>query len=523
MRAHALAVALCLAVQACALENPLTLPNGADVSAFDDASTVDLPAVDVPLEDRGVAPTDAAVDRPTPDAPVVDVPPRDDVPDRDDVPSPLDIPVVDVPVFDSGDGRDSTVPPDVPVMDVPVVDTPPPDVTDGRDVSTPPDLPVMDVPVVDVPVVDVPTVDRIDPVDVGPPPSPETCSTAALIPEVVGTQTINGTTRGFRADYNGSCGRRTTGNTNRPDAVYAIELTERRRVQLSVRGRGTNLDTVMYVSRDCATVSSGDLRVERQVACNDDASSSERGSAVDVELQPGRWYVFVDGYENSTAPGYNTSGDFALTVTLSAPLGPPPMTITRGAGACPEAPAGFPSGEYRVHVITDDRTTGTVSIPFTFQLLGRSFTSFAMADNGYLQLLTSGVSVESEATNAVIPLRSNPDSLVAPFWDDLYPVISTRHVSWVTGSSPNRVLNVRWENTARYRDMGARLTFGVELRETANTVTFRYCSLVGSDGPNARGGSATVGVESHDGATGALVHLNEPNALSDGTSITLSP
>lgn len=531
MRAHALTLALCFAVQACALENPLSLPDGVDAGATDDVFVA-------PPEDRGPPLTDDAprVDAPTPDLPAVDAPtpdlttvdtgPREDIPDLDDGAvdaGPLDVPSPDVSFDSGGDGRDASVTPDVTAMDVPAMDLPPPDVDDGRDASVTPDVPVMDVPVVDVPVIDVPVVDRVDPVDTGPPPSPETCATAQQIPETVGTQTINGTTRGFRADYNGSCGRRSTGNTNRPDAVYALDLTARRRVQLSVRGRGTMFDTVMYVSRDCATFGGSDDRLDRQVACNDDASSSERGSAIDVELPPGRWYVIVDGFENSTSGGYGTSGDFTLTVNLSAPLGAPPMTITRSAGACPEAPTGFPSGEYRLHLLTDDRTTGTVPIPFTFRLLGRDFTSFAMADNGYLQLLTTGVSVDSEPVNTIIPLSSDPDSLVAPFWDDLYPVLASRFVSWVTGSSPNRVLHVRWEDVARYRDQGARLTFGVELREAANTVTLRYCSLVGSDGPDARGGSATVGVENRDGSAGVLVHLNEPDALSNGTSITLTP
>jgi hypothetical protein len=82
----------------------------------------------------------------------------------------------------------------------------------------------------------------------------------------------------------GSCGR-----TSGAETVYALDVRARSQVSLEVRG---SFDTVLYLRRaDCAEPSA-------EIACNDDATSAN-DSRIDTVVDPGQYYVFVDGH----APG----------------------------------------------------------------------------------------------------------------------------------------------------------------------------------------------------------------------------
>ncbi len=126
-----------------------------------------------------------------------------------------------------------------------------------------------------------------------------TCeSPLAIVPGV----TSGSTSRG-ESEHQGSCG-----STDSREIVYKLELTKKQRVTIEVDPR---FDAVLYVRRDeCA-------ETEAEVACNDDAgggksgrSSNVRPSRIDEMLDPGTYYVFVDGYGTE-------AGAFRMKVDLT--------------------------------------------------------------------------------------------------------------------------------------------------------------------------------------------------------------
>lgn len=86
-----------------------------------------------------------------------------------------------------------------------------------------------------------------------------------------------------------------------PEMVYAFTLTER--AQVSARIESTH-DGVLYIQRECG-------QPQSEVGCNDDAPDTSH-SRVDAVLDPGTYFVVVDGYGGnrgtytlllSTSPG----------------------------------------------------------------------------------------------------------------------------------------------------------------------------------------------------------------------------
>jgi len=99
-----------------------------------------------------------------------------------------------------------------------------------------------------------------------------------------------------------------TGSCERSDArevVYELDVAQRERVVLEVEAR---FDSVLYIRKDAC----GDPDAE--VDCNDDAPNGGRNrSRIERVLDPGKYFVFVDGYNQET-------GNYKLTLTTSEVL-----------------------------------------------------------------------------------------------------------------------------------------------------------------------------------------------------------
>ncbi|MBN2360732.1 MAG: hypothetical protein JXR83_14860 [Deltaproteobacteria bacterium] len=125
---------------------------------------------------------------------------------------------------------------------------------------------------------------------------------------------VRGSTTGMGDEYRGSC--------NQPgseEVVYYFALAELRHLAFEASG----FDTTLYLRRGCSTAAS-------EVACNDDAAGV--GSRIEEELDPGTYFLFVDGYGN--APGAD-GGDYLLRVTALCPDG---MLADPVSGVCFDDP-----------------------------------------------------------------------------------------------------------------------------------------------------------------------------------------
>jgi hypothetical protein len=152
------------------------------------------------------------------------------------------------------------------------------------------------------------------------------------VPLAAGTTT--GTTRTGESVNSGSCD-----HSDAREIVYLLEVPRRQRVVLDVDAR---FDSVLYVRKDdCADESA-------EVECNDDSPTGGRNkSHIERVLEPGKYFVFVDGY-NQESGGYKLTVSVADVVALSdacrrAPLlgsGAPVTGTTEGAANDAEASCG---------------------------------------------------------------------------------------------------------------------------------------------------------------------------------------
>ena len=148
-----------------------------------------------------------------------------------------------------------------------------------------------------------------------------------------------------------------------------------------------------------------------------------------------------------------------------------------------------------------DDTWATVTPGFSVQFGSSSYSTVYVNANGLISFTNN---TGLQYNNQQLPYSSFT-TLVAPFWDDLYPgpggTGSTQNVFWeVVGAAPNRELVIEWRNVGHYScnsDSTATVTFQVVLFESTNTVLFNYQDVIfgGNCSGLDKGGSATVGVQ----------------------------
>lgn len=129
----------------------------------------------------------------------------------------------------------------------------------------------------------------------------------AAAPELSETTPVRGTTVNAPDRFHASCAR----NALSGERVYRLQVPQRARVSLRVEA---DYDAAIYVRRDCADAVT-------EVACNDDARDT-RHAALDLDLDAGTWFVFVDGYD------LDAEGSFTLRVAMQSLA---PRVEVRGA------------------------------------------------------------------------------------------------------------------------------------------------------------------------------------------------
>ncbi len=117
------------------------------------------------------------------------------------------------------------------------------------------------------------------------------CAEAAAL---TAGRSVNGTTEGKPDNFQASC----AGGARSADNVFRIEVPQRSR--LRVRQQSDH-DGALYLRSDCSEATS-------ELACNDDFGDN-RHSLVSKLVDPGRYFVFADGFSGS---GGSPQGNFAL-------------------------------------------------------------------------------------------------------------------------------------------------------------------------------------------------------------------
>jgi len=133
------------------------------------------------------------------------------------------------------------------------------------------------------------------------------------IPLPLATGVVNGDTTGASNQYQGSC----VNEPNGDDRVYVVEVS----VALHVLFQTDGFDTVLYLRAVCDNASD-------EIECNNDISRwFNHGSRIEADLQPGTYYLFVDGDDDA--------GPFTLSMVVDCGEG---QIYDPAAGTCVDDP-----------------------------------------------------------------------------------------------------------------------------------------------------------------------------------------
>jgi Subtilase family/FG-GAP-like repeat len=150
-----------------------------------------------------------------------------------------------------------------------------------------------------------------------------------------------------------------------------------------------------------------------------------------------------------------------------------------------------------------DDSVATIASPFAIPFGGGSFTNLYVSSNGTISFTDQfdGYENLSLGPNGFPSPETAPTTLVAPMWEDLFPLKGTsQNVYWaVTGSAPNRELVVEWRNVLAFpcrSDSTNTVTFQVVFAEASSNVLFNYSNVVfgGACSNLDYGQYATVGI-----------------------------
>jgi subtilisin family serine protease len=228
--------------------------------------------------------------------------------------------------------------------------------------------------------------------------------------------------------------------------------------------------------------------------------------------------VTISGHEGDTTYEYQVRGvnsygggsvtAWSTSATATTPLAPAPY-VCAAVSPSWSTPAGSST-----RLSLGDDAQATVNLPFIFTYYDTPISQVAVSSNGFLR---AGGGTATAFSNVSIPNNSEPNGLIAPFWDDLNPA-AAGSVSWhVNGSSPQREFVVTWAGVPHFSDSTSQFTFQTVLEEATGRIRFEYQTVVTTNAAYSRGASATAGVESMDGAMGTQISSNQAN-LSNNTA-----
>lgn len=165
--------------------------------------------------------------------------------------------------------------------------------------------------------------------------------------------------------------------------------------------------------------------------------------------------------------------------------------------------------------MADDVLSSAIPLGFTFPFYEKSYTVVYASTNGalFFNQITDTETLDSDR----IPRSRAPQSLLAPFWADLYVGGTNGNINKgevyykMSGTTPNRYMVIQYKNVTRLEEGTAPLNFEVILRENG-MIDFLYDSLTGDLN------TASVGIEDSDGVVG-IQHVYKEPGLSNGLAL----
>lgn len=144
-----------------------------------------------------------------------------------------------------------------------------------------------------------------------------------------------------------------------------------------------------------------------------------------------------------------------------------------------------------------------VPLGFVFELYDESVANLAVTTNGYL---TTGADLTDFNEDCPAPDPTQPNGLIAPFFDDLSLVGTGEIFTQTLGTAPDRSFVCQWNQVTSVTAPGSSLTFQARLFEADGRIEFHYQTLDDPNGLFAEdGSSAFVGIENSTGTEAVVI------------------
>jgi hypothetical protein len=184
---------------------------------------------------------------------------------------------------------------------------------------------------------------------------------------------------------------------------------------------------------------------------------------------------------------------------------------------------------------TDDALSAAQNIGFTFNYNGQAFTQFILSTNGFIKL---GSTAPSAATllNAIGSATAADVNIIAPSSNvDLLGATNqtatpTEYRVATTGTAPNRVTTIQWENVADKATPASSATaqfttmqFQVKLYETTNVVEFVYGTWVSNSATTPSGQPFLVGLKGSSNGIIDRLLASKTSSATAWTTTTFTP
>ncbi len=140
-----------------------------------------------------------------------------------------------------------------------------------------------------------------------------------------------------------------------------------------------------------------------------------------------------------------------------------------------------------------------VALPFTFEFYGIPQSLVKIGSNGYLTFGGDG----TDFTNDPIPTNTDPNDLIAVYWDDLDPGNGTGNI-YYQDMGDGRFI-VQWDELPHFPNDGS-FTFQAILN-ASGSMLFQYENIAPAAGDE---NSATIGIEDATASDGLQVVFNAP-------------
>jgi GEVED domain/Secretion system C-terminal sorting domain len=163
----------------------------------------------------------------------------------------------------------------------------------------------------------------------------------------------------------------------------------------------------------------------------------------------------------------------------------------------------------------DDGTQNGIAIGFNFNFGGTVYTHFCISTNGFIRLGNAATTIATGHWTNGISITSTHRPLIAAIWDDNHR--NTGAISYsTTGSSPNQVLTVDWNNVNIGGGGATSATnlasYQIKIYETTNIVEIIY------GGTLAAAGTLSLSAGLNDNTSFLSVTPGAPGTASSGTA-----